>query len=68
MISHLFLPNLWNKRDQPTACTSMVYILNVHWEAGKERWVLLPQRNSSASVRMRRIIKAGLKDTQRVSD
>lgn len=46
---------------------SSIHIINIHWEAGKECWILLLCSNYSSSVRMRRIIKAGLKDTKRVS-
>lgn len=47
---------------------SVIHIIKIHWEAGKECWILLLCNNYSSSVRVRSAIKAGLKDTKRVSD
>lgn len=35
------------RESSPTAWTSIVYIINIHWEAGKECWILLLRSNYS---------------------
>lgn len=65
--SHLLLPKLWKKRDQPTAWMSIVYIRNIHWGAGKECWILLLQlqRQCENETHYKSRLK-GYKDSERL--